>query len=79
MFVSGFPFAMNEREIEDRFAPYGKVVEVRLAREGRSGRSRGFGFVALSSEEEVAKAVEAENGAQWGGRAVKIERARHVR
>jgi RNA recognition motif-containing protein len=78
MFVSGFPFAMREADISRKFEAYGKVVEVRLAREN-SGRSRGFGFVALSSVEEVDRAVAAENGTDWDGRTVKVERAKSVR
>lgn len=79
MFLSGFPFAMTDADIRARLAAHGEVVEVRLARDGRSGRSKGFGFVAMSSAGDVERAVAAENGADWGGRPVKVERARSVR
>ncbi|KAJ9529914.1 hypothetical protein QJQ45_022323 [Haematococcus lacustris] len=55
MFVAGFNFLSTERDVERRFGRYGNVTEVRIVRDP-TGKSRGFGFVAMDNEEDVREA-----------------------
>jgi transformer-2 protein len=79
MFVAGLNFICTERELEHKFDEFGKVKEARVVRNPATGESRGFGFVALDHDDEVDDAIRALNGAEWNGRRLLVERARHVR
>jgi len=72
MFVAGFNFLSTERDVERRFGRYGKVTEVRIVRDP-GGKSRGFGFVAMATEDDVANAIDNLNGRDWEGRRLLVE------
>jgi len=67
---------MTEEELRSMFEPYGKVESVTLVTDRDTGRSRGFGFVAMSNDEEAAKAMAELNGKESGGRALIVNEAR---
>ena len=58
------------------FEAYGQVDRVSIMTDRDTGRSRGFGFVEMSSNEEGEKAITALNGSQVGGRALNVNEAR---
>lgn len=58
---------------------YGHVKEARVVRNPVTGESRGFGFVIMSSEEEVEDSIYHLNGRDWHGRRLLVERARSIR
>jgi RNA recognition motif-containing protein len=76
LFVGNLSFNTTENDLNDAFAAHGTVTEANLMVDRMSGRSRGFGFVTMSSEAEAQKAVEALNGATLDGRALTVNIAR---
>ncbi len=76
LFVGNLDFKVTENDLQDAFAACGTVVEANLVTDRATGRSRGFAFVTMSSPEEAQKAIEAMNGKELGGRALKVNIAR---
>lgn len=76
LFVGGLPFAMTDAELQDTFAQHGTVVSATIMVDKFSGRSRGFGFVEMSTEEEAQAAIAALNGSEVGGRQIVVNEAR---
>jgi RNA recognition motif-containing protein len=73
LFVGGLSFATTSAELQDLFAEAGTVVSASVVTDQFSGRSRGFGFVEMSTAEEAEKAVSKLNGRTVGGRQLKVE------
>jgi RNA recognition motif-containing protein len=76
LFVGNLSFNTTENDLQDAFAAHGTVIEVNLMMDRMSGRSRGFGFVTMSTPEEAQKAIEALNGASLDGRALTVNIAK---
>ena len=76
LFVGNLSFETTENDLQDAFAAHGTVTETNLMMDRVSGRPRGFGFVTMSTPEEVQKAIAALNGAQLDGRALTVNIAR---
>ncbi|MFQ5849531.1 MAG: RNA recognition motif domain-containing protein [Candidatus Binatia bacterium] len=76
LYVGGLPYSTTERQLEEIFSAYGTVESARVITDKFTGRSRGFGFVEMSSGEEAQKAVEALNGTQLDGRTLTVNEAR---
>ncbi|MPZ97968.1 MAG: hypothetical protein GEU80_01310 [Dehalococcoidia bacterium] len=75
IYVGNLPFSSSEEEVENLFAQYGEVVSCSLPIDRETGRPRGFGFVEMSNE-DAAKAIEALDGRDFGGRALRVNEAR---
>lgn len=74
IYVGNLPWAVTEEDLVNAFKEYGEVQSSRVVTDRETGRSRGFGFVEM--EEEAANAaIEALNGAEWGGRALTVNEA----
>jgi cold-inducible RNA-binding protein len=76
LFVGNLAFEVTENDLNDTFAPHGTVTEANLMMDRATNRSRGFGFVTMSSDEEAQKAIDGCNGKQLGGRAINVSVAR---
>jgi len=76
LFVGNLSFNTTENDLQDAFAAHGTVVEASLMQDRMSGRSRGFGFVTMSSPDEAQKAIEGLNGRELDGRALTVNVAR---
>ena len=76
LFVGNLSFDINEGDLQETFSAHGTVLEASLMLDRMSGRSRGFAFVTMSTDEEAAKAIEALNGANVGGRSLTVNVAR---
>jgi RNA recognition motif-containing protein len=76
LFVGNLPYAMDNDKLAQLFAAAGTVVSAKVISDKYSGRSRGFGFVEMSSEEESKKAIEMFNGKDVEGRALVVNEAR---
>jgi len=76
IFVGNLSFNTNEDELRQLFEPYGQVDRVSILTDRDTGRSRGFGFVEMSSNEDGDKAIAALNGQQIGGRTINVNEAR---
>lgn len=70
------PYSTTDTELRDKFAEIGTVVSASVIVDKFSGRSKGFGFVEMSSDEEAKKAIETLNGSDMGGRAIIVNEAR---
>ncbi|KAG0323943.1 hypothetical protein BGZ99_002314 [Dissophora globulifera] len=71
VFVANLPFAMEDEGLKELFKDY-KLASAHVVRHGKSGRSKGFGFVELVDEAEQLKAVEGLKGVQADGRELVI-------
>jgi RNA recognition motif-containing protein len=69
-------FNTNEDELRQLFEPFGQVDRVSIMTDRDTGRSRGFGFVEMASNEDGEKAITALNGSSVGGRTVNVNEAR---
>jgi len=76
MFVGGLPFAMTDAQLRELFAPHGVVKSAQVIMDKLTGRSRGFGFVEMSSDEEVQAAIAAWNDKVYEGRTLLVNEAK---
>ncbi|MEK7107320.1 MAG: RNA-binding protein [Patescibacteria group bacterium] len=76
LYVGGLPYSTTDAELKDAFSQAGSVVSAVVIIDKMSGRSKGFGFVEMSSDEEAQKAIEAFNGKDFGGRTLTVNEAR---
>jgi len=76
IFVGNLSFNTNEDELRQLFESYGQVDRVSIMTDRDTGRSRGFGFVEMSSNEDGEKAIAGLNGSQVGGRTINVNEAR---
>jgi len=76
IYVGGLPFSTTEGQLEEIFSAHGTVESARVITDKFTGRSRGFGFVEMSSGGEAQKAIEALNGTEIEGRALTVNEAR---
>jgi RNA recognition motif-containing protein len=76
IFVGNLAFSTTEDELRQLFEPHGQVDRVSIMTDRDTGRSRGFGFVEMASNEDGEKAIAALNGSQIGGRTLNVNEAR---
>jgi RNA recognition motif-containing protein len=76
LYVGNLSFDATEEELRHLFEPHGAVESATLATDRDTGRSRGFGFVEMTSDTEAQSAIDALNGSQVGGRALTVNEAR---
>lgn len=79
LFVGSLPFSTTEEELSEHFSGAGEVVSARIITDKFTGRSRGFGFVEMSNDEEAAKAIDMFNGTDLGGREIVVAEAKPMR
>lgn len=76
LYIGGLSFDTTDESLGAAFAQAGTVVSAVVIKDRNTGRSKGFGFVEMSSDEEAAKAIEMYDGKEIDGRAVKVNEAR---
>jgi RNA recognition motif-containing protein len=76
LYVGNLPYSTNESELKDMFAEAGTVSSATVITDKFSGRSKGFGFVEMSSDAEADAAIEKLNGRDIGGRKLTVNEAR---
>jgi len=76
LYVGGLPYATTEDELEELFAAHGSIESVRIITDRMTGRSKGFGFVEMSTTEEAEAAVENLNNTDLEGRTLVVNEAR---
>lgn len=74
LYVGNLPFSATEESVRALFAPHGTVETLALINDRETGRPRGFGFVEMSNA-DAARAIEALNGVDFDGRALKVNEA----
>lgn len=75
VYVGNLPFSATEEEVESLFSQHGSVDNVKLISDRDTGRPRGFGFVEMD-EAGASAAIEALNGADMGGRPLRVNQAK---
>jgi RNA recognition motif-containing protein len=75
IFCGSLPFSLEETELKEFFEEYGEVTSAVIITDKFSGRSKGFGFVEMSDDEQAQKAINELNGAEVSGRAIVVNKA----
>ena len=76
LFVGSLPFSTTSDQLREIFAKAGAVVEANVVMDKMTGRSRGFGFVEMGTEEDAKKAMDTLNGSEVDGRKIFVSEAR---
>lgn len=76
LYVGNLPYSIDDAALEQQFASFGKVDSARVITDRDTGRSKGFGFVEMASDDEADKAIEQLNGTPMGGRNLTVSEAR---
>jgi RNA recognition motif-containing protein len=72
LYVGGLAFSVTDSQLQQLFSGQGTVESAKVITDRESDRSRGFGFVEMSTQEEAEKAIAALNGTQFEGRALTV-------
>ena len=76
LYVGNLSYTVDSSELEQLFAQHGQVVSAQIINDRDTGRSKGFGFVEMATDQEATAAVAALNGQQHNGRALTVNEAR---
>ena len=76
LYVGGIPYSTTEASMGDLFSKAGTVVSTSIIIDRMTGRSKGFGFVEMSNDEDANKAIEMYNGQDFEGRKLTVNVAR---
>lgn len=76
LYVGGLAYTTSQETLEQAFAQSGTVESAQVIFDKMSGRSKGFGFVEMSTEEEAQAAIAALNGTELDGRTITVAEAR---
>lgn len=76
LFVGNLDYTVTADDLKQAFSAVGTVADVVVITDKMSGRSRGFGFVEMGSEDEAKKAIEKLNGSDLKGRKINVNEAR---
>ncbi len=75
LYVGNLPFSSSEEDVRELFSQFGPVESVNLIQDRETGRFRGFGFVEMSAE-HADEAMSKLDGSDYGGRTIKVNKAR---
>lgn len=75
IFVGSLPFSIEEADLRESFEAYGTVDSVKIITDKFTGRSKGFGFVEMSNDDDAQKAIDELNGATVQGRAIVVNKS----
>ena len=76
LYVGNLSYEVQDRDLQELFAQYGTVTSARVVMDRDTGRSKGFGFVEMSTDAEAEAAISTLNGQEVGGRALTVNEAR---
>ncbi|WP_374077759.1 RNA recognition motif domain-containing protein [Bdellovibrio bacteriovorus] len=76
LYVGNLSYSMDDQSLGELFSEYGTVESARIVTDRDSGRSKGFGFVEMSSDEEAQNAIAKLNGTEQQGRAMNVSEAK---
>ncbi len=76
LYVGNLPYSATDQSLTDTFSECGSVQSAKVIMDRDSGRSKGFGFVEMSTEDEASQAISRFNGTQMDGRAMTVSEAK---
>jgi RNA recognition motif-containing protein len=76
LYVGNLPFSANDESLREMFTQAGQVESAKVINDRDTGRSKGFGFVEMSTEQEAADAITKFNGVDFEGRSLTVNEAR---
>ncbi len=76
LYVGGLPYSVTEGTLQEIFAAHGTVESATVISDRMTGRSKGFGFVEMSSQEEAQAAIDKLNGTDLEGRNITVNEAK---
>jgi cold-inducible RNA-binding protein len=76
LYVGNLPYTTSEEDLRNLFSQYGRVDSVAVITDRETGRSKGFGFVEFSDDNEAKNAISGLSGQEFGGRALTVNEAR---
>ncbi|MBU4485140.1 RNA-binding protein [bacterium] len=76
LYAGNLPYSINDDGLKELFQQYGTVESAKVIVDNFSGRSKGFGFVEMSNDDEAAKSIEKLNGFEYEGRALNVNEAK---
>ena len=76
LYVGNLPFSVTEEALNEKFSQVGTVDSAKVITDRDSGRSKGFGFVEMSTEDEAQEAISQLDGQEFEGRNLKVNEAK---
>ena len=76
LYCGNLSYKLRSEQLEQLFSSYGTVVSAQVIEDRETGRSKGFGFVEMSTDQEAADAIDGLNGREADGRAMQVNEAR---
>lgn len=76
LFIGGISYQSTDDDLANHFGSVGTVVSAKIITDRDSGKSKGFGFVEMSSDEEAKAAIDKLNGSELNGRSISVNEAR---
>jgi len=76
LYVGNLGYNVTSADLQQLFTPHGTVTSAQVIEDRDAGRSKGFGFVEMGSDEEASNAITALNGQDHGGRALTVNEAK---
>ncbi|KAF3122188.1 Ribosome-interacting GTPase 2, partial [Orbilia oligospora] len=75
LFIGGLSYGTDDNRLRQKFEEFGVVEDAIVVKDRDTGRSRGFGFVRFSNDDEATAAQEAMNDAEFDGRRIRVDKA----
>lgn len=76
LYVGNLPFSATEEGLAEKFAAFGAVTSAKVIKDRETGRSKGFGFVEMETDNDAQSAIQALNGSDMNGRNILVSEAR---
>ncbi len=76
LYVGNLPCSVNDKSLQEKFASVGSVDSAKVITDRDTGRSKGFGFVEMSTEDEAQAAISKFDGTDFEGRAMTVNEAK---
>lgn len=76
LYIGNLPYSVDDEALHSKFAEFGEVQSAKVITDRETGRSKGFGFVEMSNDNDADSAIEKLNGAEFMGRAMNVSEAR---
>lgn len=76
IFISNLNYSIRDHQLQDLFSEFGEIASARVIMDRETGRSRGFGFVEMTSDSDAQNAIDTLNGKEVEGKAINVTEAR---